>query len=101
MAYIDKDKMKAEIKKSDFSEQYKMILNWIASTLPEEDVAPVVRCRNCKYFCECELRQNSKMDYISYCERRDFFTKTTDFCSFGERREAVKVKPRRIPWEAD
>lgn len=102
MAYIDKEKTLAALNGKDyFSEQVKMLISYIVNSQPEADVAPVVRCRDCKHFCECELLQGSKMDYISYCQRRDFFTKTTDFCSFGERRAASKVKPRRIPWEAD
>jgi hypothetical protein len=70
----------------------------------DKELVAIVRCRNCKFFCECELLQGSNLEYISYCERLDLFTRTTDFCSHGKRRENadnVNNARKRIPWEAD
>ena len=95
MAYIEKEKLIEDFKSKDFfSEQVKMLSSYIISTQPEADVVPVVRCRNCRFldpfYKDCGM-----------CRKRDCWTTFNDFCSSGERREASKVKPRRIPWEAD
>lgn len=102
MAYIEKEKLIEDFKSKDFfSEQVKMLSSYIISTQPEADVVPVVRCRDCKHFCKSQVLAKSNLEYIAYCERCDIWTGTEDYCSSGERREASKVKPRRIPWEAD
>lgn len=49
--------------------------------IPAADVAPVVRCRECKYYkpdefeCECDFAGG--LPYV----------KADDFCSYGERKE--------------
>lgn len=102
MAYIEKEKLIEDFKSKDFfSEQVKMLSSYIISTQPEADVVPVVRCRNCKYLCCDQRLRTSNNNFISYCDRRDIWTGTNDYCSKGERAESSKVKPRRIPWEAD
>lgn len=59
---------------------------------PKADVVSVVRCRDCKFFDDGKYCR---------CTRLDMWTHEKDYCSKGERRAASKVKPRRIPWEAD
>ena len=50
--------------------------------LPAADVAPVVRCKDCKYG-----DYDSKPDGAMVCLRTKdgFWRKETDFCSYGER----------------
>ena len=52
---------------------------------PAADVVEVVRCKDCKYYKHFKGLGN-------WCHRRirsdiEYHTKTTDFCSFGERKE--------------
>ena len=51
---------------------------------PTADVAPVVRCKDCKYGS-----YDSKSNGAMVCLRTNdgFWRKETDFCSYGERRE--------------
>ena len=52
--------------------------------MPAADVAPVVRCKDCKYG-----DYDSKPDGAMVCLRTKdgFWRKETDFCSYGERRD--------------
>lgn len=52
--------------------------------LPDADVAPVVRCKGCKYGS-----YDSKSNGAMVCLRTNdgFWRKETDFCSYGERKE--------------
>ena len=62
-------------------------------SLPAADVAPVVRCKDCKYG-----DYDSKPDGAMVCLRTKdgFWRKETDFCSYGERmRQAKRGKVRR------
>ena len=51
---------------------------------PAADVAPVVRCKDCKYG-----DYDSKPDGAMVCLRTEdgFWRKETDFCSYGERKD--------------
>ena len=51
---------------------------------PAADVAPVVRCKDCKYG-----DYDSKPDGAMVCLRTKdgFWKKETDFCSYGERKD--------------
>lgn len=52
--------------------------------LPAADVAPVVRCKDCKYG-----EYDSKPDGAMVCLRTKdgFWRKETDFCSYGGRKD--------------
>ena len=52
---------------------------------PAADVAPVVRCKDCKYG-----DYDSKPDGAMVCLRTKdgFWRKETDFCSYGERKDS-------------
>ena len=56
----------------------------IIKDLPAADVAPVVRCKDCKYG-----DYESKPDGAMVCLRTKdgFWRKETDFCSYGERKD--------------
>ena len=78
--YIEMAALKRELapyEENDFSQQMDVILA-IVDAQPTADVAPVVRCRECKYHKP-----------IDYCEKHK---KTgwlnDDFCSRGQRKEA-------------
>lgn len=63
------------------------MLNWIEVDIiraPAADVAPVVRCKDCKYG-----DYDSKPDGAMVCLRTKdgFWRKETDFCSYGEPRK--------------
>ena len=47
---------------------------------PTADVVEVVRCKDCKYYCEDEKMCNDTNGF-------DRYWKPTDFCAYGERRE--------------
>ena len=52
--------------------------------LPAADVAPVVRCKDCKYIVEATVNSNGFL----ICHINDMEISPTDFCSYGERKEA-------------
>jgi hypothetical protein len=54
--------------------------------LPVEDVRPVVRCKDCKYYTEGKLLGPSKFCYF-YQIGTGLNTADDDFCSKGERRK--------------
>lgn len=58
------------------------------NAIPAADVAPVVRCKDCKYG-----DYDSKPDGAMVCLRTKdgFWRKETDFCSYGERMRQVTM----------
>ena len=50
---------------------------------PAADVAPVVRCRDCKHY------EIHKPKVLENCERKGYIIpmKPDDFCSYGERKD--------------
>ena len=61
--------------------------------LPAADVAPVVRCKDCKYG-----DYDSKPDGAMVCLRTKdgFWRKETDFCSYGERMRQAKREAEKL-----
>lgn len=60
---------------------------------PTIDAEPVVRCCDCKYL-QCNMRQDGILPFgVDEYECRHWCGSCdpTDFCSYGERREDVKV----------
>ena len=57
----------------------------IADMLIANDVIPVVRCKDCKYY------EIHKPSVLENCERNGYLIpmKPDDFCSYGERRSDV------------
>ncbi len=51
--------------------------------LPAADVAPVVRCRDCKHYDRGECYHPRHERHLQSIRQED-----DDFCSYGERREA-------------
>ena len=58
--------------------------NRVLADMDAADVAPVVRCKDCKYG-----DYDSKPDGAMVCLRTKdgFWRKETDFCSYGERKD--------------
>ena len=84
--YIDADKFEQTIKGKELFQGY-FDNGFIYDELhrqPTPDVVEVVRCEKCKF-----VHFNS--DSCRYhCKRRGYYSeevKTTDFCSYGERRD--------------
>lgn len=53
------------------------------------DVAPVVRCKECKHWKPSGSKAGnsfSDMEYIGGCEFANYFRRESDFCSYGEKR---------------
>lgn len=54
----------------------------VISGVPSADVAPVVRCKDCKYLVDAVVNANGFL----ICDINDMEIKPEDFCSYGERR---------------
>lgn len=93
--YINKaDAIRAIIirKKPENSPAQNRMLNLIQKAIiriPAADVAPVVRCRECKHYREHRTKKYGNL--MCSCTRMgkhdmDYPVKPDDFCSYGERR---------------
>ncbi len=72
--YIERDKAIEAVRSDPMGGlNYKRIL----TDIPAADVAPVVRCRDCREFAKAS----------HWCESFDNPTGEDDFCSYGERKE--------------
>ena len=47
------------------------------------DVAPVVRCKNCKHYTDFDAYNCKRLDF-HFCNKFGNVTQEMDFCSFGE-----------------
>lgn len=50
---------------------------------PTADVAPVVRCKNCKYLANATVNDNGFL----ICDISDMEITPDDYCSYGERKD--------------
>ena len=57
----------------------------VLDELPAADVAPVVRCKDCKHYYFADNRIPQEQCYV--CEISGEIWKPDSFCSYGERRE--------------
>ena len=55
----------------------------IVAATPAADVAPVVRCKDCKHLVNATVNGNGFL----ICDISDMEIAPDDFCSYGERRE--------------
>lgn len=53
---------------------------------PAADVAPVVRCKDCKYLANATVNSNGFL----ICHVNDMEIAPEDFCSYGERKEGAE-----------
>lgn len=58
------------------------------------DVAPVVRCKDCKYYCQEKINgvicRHPALDFDTECFDHWINTNPDDFCSQGERKEGAE-----------
>ena len=92
--YIDLEETVTTLKRNSlkcFNSYYKGYVNAIEdlADIPTADVAPVVRCKDCKYFnhkeleCRCDGIVQDLADSGSF--RLNFYL--DDYCSYGVRKE--------------
>lgn len=73
---------------------------WVDDTLdyidsaPAADVAPVVRCKDCKYYCQEKINgvicRHPALDFDTECFDHWINTNPDDFCSQGKRKEGAE-----------
>lgn len=64
----------------------------MVESIPAADVAPVVRCKECKHWKPSGSKAGnsfSDMEYIGGCEFTNYCRSESDFCSYGERKEGA------------
>ena len=68
--YIEREALIEELKRRDF---LPVIVKHAIEAVPAADVAPVVRCKDCRYFkmYKCRMEYSSHDDFCSYGERKD------------------------------
>ena len=91
--YIDADLLMKEfcdfVRPSNNSD-FAPVPNWndavsLVGSAPTADVAPVVRCKDCKLYDLQDL-SNPKHN-TDWCVLNGFNPQNNDYCSYGERRE--------------
>lgn len=106
--YIDREElMKFPIRRDHYDKEHgnehfiwgiETVLEY-AESLPTADVAPVVRCRDCKYFMEytMEYAQNAYgadgdcyIRVMNSCNEQFRSCNYDDFCSCGERKDGAE-----------
>lgn len=78
--YIDRDAFEQEL--SGMEEAYNMVIDLLNSQ-PTVDAAPVIRCKDCRYFDETTVNSNGFL----ICGIGDMEITPTDFCSYAEKVE--------------
>ena len=72
---------------------FQYALKTIERIKPAADVAPVVRCKECKHWKPSGSKAGnsfSDMEYIGGCEFANYCRRESDFCSYGERKEGAE-----------
>lgn len=77
--YIDRDALLAQLN-LQAKNDYNANVNKIVMSMPTCDVAPVVRCKDCKYFIDATVNTNG----FTICSVSDMEITPTDFCSYAE-----------------
>lgn len=65
----------------------------VADYLLDNDVLPVVRCKDCKHYKEFRTKRNKQI--MRLCCRMgkndmEYSVKPDDFCSYGERKDVIQ-----------
>jgi hypothetical protein len=79
MRLVDADVLRRELIKG-----HDLIGAKYVDLAPDIDAVPVVRCKDCKHY-DIEIPSRCIKDRC-YCATVDSFMKTTDYCSYAERR---------------
>lgn len=78
--YIERETLISRINGMGYHEQMKNNLLFIARMIPAADVAPVVRCKDCRW----RGREGCAMFYRCNCGEQHTWETDNDFCSYGE-----------------
>ena len=78
--YIKRETLISRINGMGYHEQIKNNLLFIARMIPTADVAPVVRCKDCRW----RGREDCAMFYRCNCGEQHTWETDNDFCSYGE-----------------
>ena len=82
--YIEREAAYREICSDETMSGYeKAYCSELIRNIPSADVAPVVRCKDCKYY------EIHKPKVLENCERNGYIIpmKPDDFCFYGERKD--------------
>ena len=79
--YIKRETLISRINGMGYHEQIKNNLLFIARMIPAADVAPVVRCKDCRW----RGREDCAMFYRCECGEQHTWETDNDFCSYGEK----------------
>ena len=79
--YIKRETLISRINGMGYHEQIKNNLLFIARMIPTADVAPVVRCKDCRW----RGREDCAMFYRCDCGEQHTWETDNDFCSYGEK----------------
>ncbi len=60
---------------------------WYADKLLEAGVAPVVRCKDCEHYTNFDTHTCKRLTF-HWCKKFGNITRESDFCSYGERKQA-------------
>ena len=65
----------------------------VADYLLDNDVVPIVRCKDCKHYKEFRTKRNKQI--MRLCCRMgkndmEYSVKPDDFCSYGERKDVIQ-----------
>lgn len=83
--YIEREALDKKLTAAAVNDENKNCNTWsnaigVLYTLPAADVAPVVRCKDCKHHYGCNVHFCARLD-IACPDDSDFF------CSYGERKD--------------
>lgn len=79
--YIKRETLISRINGMGYHEQIKNNLLFIARMIPTADVAPVVRCKDCRW----RGREDCAMFYRCDCGEQQTWETDNDYCSYGEK----------------
>lgn len=86
--YIEIEAVKAVVKRQlGTMELFESIFNADIDAIPAADVAPVVRCKDCKK--SFKKNKESKLN-IFWCDKWKNIMRGDDFCSYGERKDGER-----------
>lgn len=80
--YIDRSVAIARLTALEVTEPYATMADAkrVLADIPAADVAPVVRCKNCKYLVNATVNSNGFL----ICHANDMEIAPEDFCSYAE-----------------
>lgn len=87
--YIERETIKEKMIHYGFKSPDMTVTEFVEDELPAADVAPVVHCKDCKYWKKFndELRRDGMCEaLLNFHGAERYMTNEDFFCSYGERR---------------